>query len=256
MNLSENFAALRQRREMALIAYLTAGYPTLSAFIATVQTLIENGVDIIEIGVPFSDPVADGPTIQASSQIALQNGVTLKKILAILPELKSPIPLILMSYLNPLLAYGRGRLLNELGAAQISGLIIPDLPVEAADEWIEAAMLCQIDPIFLITPTSTDARIRLIADKSRGYIYCVRLTGITGSRTDELSADVFALIRRIKSHTNLPVAIGFGISTPEQVRRLSGQADGVIIGSRIIKAMQDGEDVGALVRQLKAATSV
>lgn len=239
---------------MALIAYITGGFPTLADLPHQIQTLVKNGVDIIEIGIPFSDPVADGPTIQASSQAALQNGASLSKILHNLARVDVPIPLVIMSYLNPLLAYGREKLVRDAKNAGVSAVIIPDLPVEAAGEWRNILTTHDLDLIFLVAPTSSEERLQRIVTTSTGFVYCVRLTGTTGGRTDDLSTELFEWLDHIRKMTDTPLAVGFGISGPEQVKPLSGHADGVIVGSRIIKAIENDEDVGTLVRELKNAT--
>jgi tryptophan synthase alpha chain len=253
MNLRQTFGRLRARDEMALIAYHTAGYPSLRESVKNIGRLSENGADIIEIGIPFSDPIADGPTIQKSSQAALEQGVTLPQILEAVSGFKPEIPLVAMSYLNPLLAFGRESLFQSMKSAGFAGLIIPDLPLEESESWTREADAHEIDLIFLITPTTSDERMKRLAEASRGFIYCVSLTGITGTRS-ELPPHLTEFLAKVKSCSNKPAAVGFGISTPAHVRQLKGSADGVIVGSRIVKAMADGEDVGKLVRELKGAT--
>jgi tryptophan synthase alpha chain len=253
MNLRQTFDRLRARNEMALIAYHTAGFPSLGESVNNIGKLSENGADIIEIGIPFSDPIADGPTIQRSSQAALELGVSLPQILDAVSGVKLEIPLVAMSYLNPLLAYGREKLFQSMKSAGFAGLIIPDLPLEESDSWTQEADSHEIDLIFLVTPTTSDKRMKQLAEASRGFIYCVSLTGITGARKD-LPPHLAEFLGKVKSRSDKPVAVGFGISTPEHVRQLKGIADGVIVGSRIVKAMAEGEDVGELVRELKEAT--
>lgn len=253
MKIREKFDILNQAKEMLFIPYITAGYPSLDESINILHTLGEYGADIIEIGVPFSDPIADGPTIQYSSQIALQNGVTLKKLMARLQNVKVDKPLILMSYLNPLLAYGKESLYRDMQEIGISGMIVPDMPVEESDEWLYLAKTYDIDVIFLAAPTSSEERIRLIAERSCAFIYCVSVTGTTGIR-GELPVGLLKFIRKIKKLTGKPVAVGFGISTPEQISALKGEADGIIVGSRIIEAIRRREDLKAIVRKLKEAT--
>ena len=253
MNIRETFLHLRQKGEMALIPYLTAGYPTLVDSMAHVRLMAEHGADIIEIGVPFSDPIADGPTIQYSSQVALRQGVTVHDILSALHRIDVPLPIVLMSYLNPLLAYGRERLLGDMREAGVCGLIVPDLPLEEAQEWVEGSKANGISLVGMVAPTSTDERIEAIARHCDAFIYCVSVTGITGVRRD-LHPGLEQLLTKVKSITDTPVAVGFGISNPEQIRALRGKADGVVVGSRLIEAVRNGESLADLIENLKDAT--
>ncbi|MBN2030396.1 tryptophan synthase subunit alpha [bacterium] len=253
MKIQEQFDQLKSKHEMALIVYHTAGFPTLDASMAHIQLFEQNGADFIEIGIPFSDPIADGPTIQHASHVALQNGVTLKKIITSVAQINIRVPLVMMSYLNPLLAYGSESLFRDMSRAGFSGIIVPDLPVEESEEWVALSKSYGIDLIFLVTPTTSDQRIRLITDRSEGFIYCVSLTGITGVRNG-LPPGLFDFTRRVKKATDKPLAVGFGFSTPEQIRMLQYQADGVIVGSRIVDAIDKKEDVTGLIRRLKSAT--
>ncbi len=253
MRISKTFDLLRGKNEMALIAYLTAGFPTLEKSMENLQLVSESGADLVEIGIPFSDPIADGSTIQYASHTALENCVTLNSILDKLKKIKLPVPLILMSYLNPLLAYGNMRLFNDLEEAEVRGIIIPDLPLEEASEWISLSETSNINLIFLVAPTSTEDRIKLVAEKTNGFIYCVSVAGTTGARK-RLSPDLIPFVKKIKRITNKPVAVGFGISTPQHISSLRGQAEGVIVGSRLIEAVKRGEDLAALIKKLKAAT--
>lgn len=249
----EKFDQLKQNGDMAFIAYMTAGFPSLKESVENFQVLADCGADIIEVGVPFSDPIADGPAIQHASQIALSNGVTLKAILQEIMKIDIRIPLVVMSYLNPLLAYGRERLFGDMNKANFSGLIVPDLPHEESDEWIELSNVHGIDLIFLVAPTSSSERVKLIAEKSKGFIYCVSLTGTTGIR-DHLPKGLIALIKKAKQLTTKPVVVGFGISTSEQIAALRGEADGVVVGSRLIEAVRKDEDLRKVAKELKKAT--
>jgi len=250
----EKFNELKQKNEIALILYMTAGFPSLSESMNNLVEFAKNGADIIEIGVPFSDPVADGPTIQYSSQIALSNGVTLRDIISEINKTKIDIPLVIMSYLNPVLAYGnKESLLKDMKDAGISGIIIPDLPVEESEDWPSLSKDHNIDVIFLAAPTSSGERIRLIAQHSRGFIYYVSIAGTTGVR-DKLSSGLSGFIKNMRQATDKPIAVGFGISSPEQIVSLREEVDGVIIGSRIIEAMRKKEDLKIVVRNLKEAT--
>ncbi len=253
MTIRETFEKLRSRDELAFIPYQTAGFPTLDESLRNLQLLAEHGADLLEIGIPFSDPIADGPTIQYSSHVALDNGVRLKDVLTALGQLELPCPLVMMSYLNPLMAHGRERLFADMRAAGISGLIVPDLSLEEADEWLAAARACDISIVFLLAPTSTDERIRRIAELTDGFIYAVSLTGTTGARR-ALPAGLPNFLNRIRAVTDKPIVVGFGISAPEHVRALRGQADGVVVASRIIDAIRRGDEWTGLVESLKAAT--
>ncbi len=253
MTIQDIFRKLKDRNEAALIVYLTAGFPDLLNFMDHIQILVREGADMIEIGLPFSDPIADGPTIQYASQVALKDGINLHKLLGAIQEIDLSIPLILMSYLNPLLAYGVKKLFKDLKQAGFSGLIVPDLPVEEAGEWIVLRKETGINLIFLVAPTSSEKRIRQIAEMSSGFIYCVTTLGTTGARY-RLPPGLPDFMRKIRRLTDMPLAAGFGISTDEQIRKLCDHADGVIVGSRIIEAIRKGENLERLIRQFKDAT--
>lgn len=253
MTLSEKWEELRRRNEAGLVAYLMAGHPTLEKSFEAMRTLAENGADFIEIGLPFSDPIADGPVIQEASNIGLANGADLDTVLGAARSMDGRVPLILMSYLNPLYRRGVNRAVRELKAAGFEGLIIPDLPADEAGDWKAASRKAGLDLIFLAAPTSPPDRLAKIAAASSGFVYCVSLTGTTGSRTT-VAAGAEAFLRRMRKQTEKPLAVGFGVSTPEHVKRFSRVADGVIVGSRIVRAAARGEDLAALVRSLKDAT--
>ena len=251
--IARTFRELGARGETALIPYLTAGYPSLQRSMEDLQIVIDNGADLVELGVPFSDPVADGPTIQHASQHALQSGAGLSRILEAISQREIGRPLLLMSYLNPLLAYGREAVLCDMRAAGVSGLIVPDVPLEEAEPWRVAADARGLDLVLLVAPTSGEQRTRTIAASSRGFVYYVSVAGVTGAR-QELPDDLLDSLAGVKRSSPLPVAVGFGISDAEQVRTLRGRADGVVVGSRIVEAVRRGEDLAALVRKLKQAT--
>ncbi|MBU0617525.1 MAG: tryptophan synthase subunit alpha [Planctomycetes bacterium] len=253
MTLRETFETLRGRDELAFMPYQTAGFPTLEKSVENLRVLGEHGADLLELGIPFSDPIADGPTIQYSSHAALANGVRLRDVLATLRNVELPCPLVMMSYLNPLMAYGRERLFADMRTARISGLIVPDLSLEEAGEWLAAAREHGISIVFLLAPTSTDERIRRTAELTDDFIYAVSLTGTTGAR-DALYTGLPVFLKRIKAVTDKPIVVGFGISTPEHVRALRGHADGVVVASRIIDAIRRGDEWTGLVESLKAAT--
>jgi tryptophan synthase alpha chain len=253
-------ARLAQRKQEgrpAFVAFLTAGDPSLDRTVAAALDLESAGADVLELGVPFSDPLADGPVIQRSSERALERGVTLTRVLETVARIreKSELPLVLFSYLNPLLQRGMARALDEAKRAGVDGVLVTDLPPEEAGEWIPAARAAGIDTIFLASPTSPEDRLRLVADASRGFVYAISRTGVTGER-QALSDDARPLVERLRALTDVPVALGFGISTPEQVREASAVADAVVVGSALVRFLEEHPqgDLGAQVRWLTSTT--
>lgn len=255
------FEQLRERGEAALIPFITAGDPDLETTKALVLELERRGADLVELGVPFSDPLADGVTIQRASQRALQAGASLAKILRLAGEIRraSEIPLVLMSYYNPILRFGLERFAEEAKGRGVDGLIVPDLPPEEAEELCRSCEKVGVDLIFLLAPTSSAARIERVISASRGYIYYVSLKGVTGAR-DRLAEGIQAAVSRIKAKTEKPIAVGFGIGRPEQVREVARFADGVIVGSAIVAKVEEHlgradlvEQVGDFVAPLKGA---
>lgn len=239
--IEERFRELRNEKRAAVIPYLTAGFPSLETSERIFRALAEAGSDIIEVGIPFSDPLADGPTIQRSSQIALSQGVTTRDVLDMIGRLRETLdtPLVVMTYYNLFYRYGLEKFAADAERAGVDGVIIPDLPPEEAGDWLKTAS-GKLDTIFLLAPTSTDDRIEKVALATRGFIYCVSLTGITGAR-DELSLVLPDFIWRVRSKTDKPLAVGFGISTPEQAKEVAEVADGVIIGSALINVINRGK---------------
>jgi tryptophan synthase alpha chain len=240
----------------ALIAYITVGYPDIEATLSVTDVLAENGCDIIELGIPFSDPLADGVTIQNASYKALQNGVTLKTCLDVAEKIKikCDIPLIFMTYFNPIMKYGISRFCNDCTGTGVSGLIIPDLPPEEGNE-LESFAQGHIDIIYLLAPNSTDNRVNLVAERSRGFIYLVSLTGVTGARSN-LSSNLKDFVDRVRKKAQQPLCVGFGISTPQQAKEVASSADGVIIGSKIIQLMEEDrtlKSVGNFIKTIKVA---
>ncbi len=253
MTIRETFERLRSRDEAGLACYLMGGYPTLDASMRNIRAAVEGGADLIEVGIPFSDPIADGPTIQAASHEALVAGASLRRILEGLAAQRFDVPIVIMTYLNPLLALGRDRIGADFALSGVSGLIVPDLPMEESDEWTPLLSDAGISLIQLAAPTSTDDRLREIGKRSEGFVYAVSLTGTTGARR-ELSSELPAFLKRAKQLTAKPIAVGFGISTPEQIRSLREHADAVVVGSRLVDAIRQNEDLCGLVKTLKAAT--
>jgi tryptophan synthase alpha chain len=221
----------------ALVAFYTAGDPDLSASKDIFAVIEKNGADIIEIGVPFSDPLADGPTIQASSHRSLQKGTTLKKIIQLVTDIRktSELPIILMTSFNPVFVYGQKEFVADAVKAGVDGVIIPDLPPEEAEEFLGIAE--GLDMIFLLAPTSTPTRIQQVGKISKGFIYYISLTGTTGTK-ESLSAGLEEKVNEIKKSVSLPVLVGFGVSGPEQARQAAQISDGVIIGSAIVKLIE------------------
>ena len=241
----------------AFVAYVTVGYPSMWATLQAVPLLAECGCDIIELGIPFSDPLADGTTIQKASFEALQNGVTPKTCLETAQKLrlKTDVPLVFMSYYNPIFHYGVEKFCKECEQVGVDGLIIPDLPPEEGTELQNATQKHGLDLIYLLAPTSTDERTSLVSEKSSGFIYLVSVTGVTGARA-ELPQELSSFVARVKQATDKPLCVGFGISTPEQATQVAQIADGVIVGSRIIQLLESGISLDSLrnfATELRAA---
>jgi len=261
--LTDRFEQLRARGEKGLIAYVTAGDPSLEVTVGIVLALVHAGVDAIELGVPFSDPLADGPSIQASSQRALDNGITVAGVLTISHEIrrKAPdLPLILMTYYNPILRYGLERYAADARGVGVDAHIVTDLTPEEAGEWKRISAQHDLDTVFLLAPTSTPARIATVTELTTGFVYCVSRTGVTGARHD-VPAELTEVVLRIKAQTALPVCVGFGISQPEHVQRICAFADGVVVGSALVDLIHRHRDSAQLCEQvrdyattLKAAT--
>jgi len=231
----------------ALIAYLTVGYPDLEATAKAAVALAGNGADIIELGIPFSDPLADGATIQRASYQALKGGISPRDCLEIAHKLHQEIatPLVFMSYYNPILSFGLEAFCQASARAGVDGLIIPDLPPEEGEELEVSAKKHGLDLIYLLTPTSTEARIALVAEKSQGFIYLVSLTGVTGAR-QTLPSELEDFVRRVRQKTLKPLCVGFGVSNPEQAGRVARIADGVIVGSRLLELITEDASLSSL----------
>ncbi len=264
------FARLRKKGEAALIPFITTGDPDLETTGALVLEMERRGADLIELGLPFSDPLADGPTIQAASNRALENEINAEVLFGMVSRLrkKTDVPLVLMGYCNPLFQYGIQRFARDAADAGIDGTIIPDLPVDEAADWNRAAREAGLCNIFLVAPNTPEKRLKRIVKSSRGFVYYVSITGITGARA-ELPPELAEGLRHVKGMTSRPVAVGFGISEPSQVSMLSEVADGIIVGSAIVKIIESHirrkngqwrpgsglvQGVGDFVESLKRAT--
>lgn len=253
--IEKRFKKLRSQNKKAFIPYIMAGDPSLEKTMERVLMLERCGADIVELGVPFTDPLADGPTIQRAAERALNAGVTLRKVIGLVKELrqKTQIPIVLMTYYNPVFKYGEERFVDDAVAAGVDGVIVPDLPPDEAETLIKYSRKKGLSTIFLLAPTSTGERIRKVTKASTGFIYYVSITGITGAK---LSPDntINESIGSIRSLTDRPVAVGFGVSTPDEARTISGFADGVIVGSAIVKQFHEqSEDAENFIKSLREA---
>jgi tryptophan synthase alpha chain len=244
--IAESFAALRARDEVALVPYFTAGDPDLPTTRDLVRAAVAEGAAAIELGVPFSDPMADGPVLQRAAARALAAGTTLPRVLELVADLRAEMtqPLVLFGYYNPFLRYGVDRIAADAAAAGADGLLCVDLPPEEADELRAAARGAGLDLIALLAPTTPPARVRTIARSASGFLYFVSVLGTTGARA-ELPRELPGLVRRVRRITDLPVGVGFGVSRPEQAAWLAGFADAVIVGSAFARLVEEGEGRGA-----------
>lgn len=259
--IQERFQLLKSKNQKALSAFITAGDPDLAATRELFSIIEKGGADIIELGVPFSDPIADGPVIQKSALRALKSGTTLKKIIHLVTEIRksSQLPIVLMTSFNPVYVYGQEKFVDDAVCAGVDGLIVPDLPPEEASSLENYAHQKGLDMIHLLAPTSTEDRVRMVGQRTRGFIYYISLTGITGMR-DSLAGGLKEKVEAIKRTTSLPVLIGFGISGPEQAGQAAGISDGVIVGSAIVRLIDEcrsaderEQKVSRFIKDLKQA---
>jgi tryptophan synthase alpha chain len=258
--ISERFEALRGRKETALISFVTAGDPDLETTEALVLSLAASGVDLIELGVPFSDPIAEGPAIQRASERALAAGATLRRILELVGRVrdKVDIPLLLMGYANPIHAMGPVGFAETAAAVGVDGIIVPDLPPEEGEPYYKECRERGIDSVLLAAPTTKRARLEFLVEQTRGFLYYVSLQGVTGER-EELASGIEEKVRLAKSLGDIPVCVGFGISKPEQAARVARYADGVVVGSAFVNVIESSESreaavdgVARLAEELKA----
>ncbi len=240
--IAEAFRAAHAEGRRAVIPYLTAGYPSPEAFVEVAVRLARRA-DLLEVGLPYSDPLGDGPTIQRASERALAQGVRTAAVLDMVRALRerTRVPILLMTYVNPVLAWGGARFFEAFAGAGVDGVILPDLPPDEDPDLVAAARRAGLATVFLLAPTSTEARIRTVTRHASGFVYAVSVTGVTGAR-ERLPEEVGALVRRIKAHTDLPVAVGFGVSNEATARQAAAAADGVVVGSALVRALEEGQD--------------
>ena len=245
------FRQLRENKQKAFIAFVTAGDPSLKVTEQLVTAFEKAGVDILELGVPFSDPMADGPTIQASSQRALDKGTTLAKILDLVKKVrsKSELPIALMMYYNHVFHYGEEKFIKKCKSVGVDGLIIPDLPPEEGASLAKLAKKHGVSLVFFMAPTTSEARVKKIVKKSTGFIYYVSVAGVTGARSS-VAGSYVAQIKRAQKYTDTPICVGFGVSTAEQAKKIAKTADGVIVGSAIINQIQKNKKSKDLVAKV------
>jgi tryptophan synthase alpha chain len=250
--LAERFDGLRAARRTGLVTYVTAGDPDLATSAEIIRTLDHAGADVIEVGVPFSDPLADGPVIQRATERALAAGGNLRESLALIERLRSTLaaPVVVFSYANPILRMGVETFARRAAAAGVDGVLALDLPIEEAAEFRETLASHGLDTIFLLSPTTTDPRIRTAAALGRGFLYGISRLGVTGAR-DRVAGGAEALVRRIRAHTTLPVALGFGISRPEHVAEVGRYADAAVVGSALVSLIAEARGTPALVERVE-----
>ena len=253
--IDQKFIQLKSRNKKALIAFITAGFPDLSITAKLVLELEKRGVDIIELGVPFSDPLADGPVIQEASRYSLEQGTNLAKILDLVKKLRrrTDLPICLMTYYNPVFCYGEAKFCQTAKRSGVDGVIIPDLPPEEAASFRKLAAQNNLDIIFLLSPTSSPERIKMVSAASKGFIYYVSLTGVTGARK-KLPVDISQQVKAIKKYTAKPVCVGFGVSQASQAKEINRVADGVIVGSAIVKKIQENLGRPDLIKKVSNFT--
>jgi tryptophan synthase alpha chain len=254
--IDDAFASARAEGRAAFVPYLTAGHPTMDRFLSDAKALLRHA-DVLEVGLPYSDPLGDGPTIQRSSEVALAAGTRTAHVLEAISTLRasSDAAIACMTYYNPIVCYGNGGeegFVRDLAAAGADAMILPDLPPEEAEDLIGYARRYGVDTVFLVAPTSTDERLRFVTQACRGFVYAVSVTGVTGERTTA-SAEVPSLVERVKRATDLPVAVGFGVSNAATAKAVASVADGVVVGSALIRAVAEGDDVAPLARELAEA---
>lgn len=259
----ETFERCKAENRTALMPFMTVGYPNLETSERILLAMVEAGADLIEVGTPFSDPLADGSTVQHTSQVSLEQGTTLRDSLALVKRVREAgvtIPLMLMGYYNPIVKYGVEKFVADCAEAGVDGFIVPDLPIEESERLHVAASERDLDLIYMVAPTTTDDRLRQVGELSTGFVYCVAVTGVTGAR-ESMNASLKPYMERVRQHTSQPLAIGFGISTPENVADVGKVSDGAIVGSALINYMDKHVDdmpaaAARFVRYLKGEGSL
>lgn len=259
----ETFARCKAENRTALMPYITVGYPNLKTSEEILLSIVEAGADLIEVGTPFSDPLADGSTVQHTSQVSLEQGTTLRDCVALVKRVREAgveIPLMLMGYFNPIVKYGVEAFVADCAEAGVDGFIVPDLPIEESERMRESSSKHGLDLIFMVAPTTTDERLKLVGERGSGFVYCVAVTGVTGAR-EAMSETIQPYMERVRAHIDLPLGVGFGISTPENVAEVGKLSDGAIVGSALINYMNEHPDempaaAGRFVRYLKGETSL
>jgi len=246
-------AAARQDGRAALVGYLPAGFPTVDGSIALMRALVDGGVDVVEVGLPYSDPVMDGPTIQAAAETALAAGSRTADVFRVVQATAAFVPTLVMTYWNPVERYGVERFAADMSAVGGAGLITPDLVPDEADEWIEAADRHDLDKVFLVAPSSGPHRLRLATAHCRGFVYATAVMGVTGAR-DQTSSAAPELVRRTREVTDLPIGVGLGVSSGAQAAEVASYADAVIVGSALVRAVLDAADLAAAVEQVTVLT--
>jgi tryptophan synthase alpha chain len=250
--LEELFVKVRAENRAALIAYIPAGFPSKDGCTKAIQTLVAAGVDAVEIGFPYSDPVMDGPTIQEAADISLKAGTNAADVFAALKVASDTgVATVVMTYWNPIEKYGVDKFAESVAAHGGSGVITPDLPIEESDRWLAAVSAHKINPIYVVAPSSSDSRIAQVTAKTGGFVYAASIMGVTGARTS-VSVDAADLVRRVRTATSLPVAVGLGVSTRAQAKSVAAYADGVIVGSAFIKLLLNAEDESSGLTALSA----
>jgi len=250
--IQDAFARAKANNRAAFVGYLPAGYPSSAEYIREAKTLLEH-VDVLEVGMPYSDPLGDGPTIQKAGEKALAGGATISSMFESIKELRSSTekPLLIMTYYNPILAWGEERFVDDCLSAGVDGLILPDLPPDEADTLRPLALERGLKLTFLIAPTSTPERIRIVAEACTGFVYAVSVTGVTGARSGGALHEVPAMLERARQHTDLPIAVGFGVSNRETANAVARVADGVVVGSAFINALEQGQDLSVLAAEIE-----
>ena len=248
--LEELFVKVRAENRAALIGYLPAGFPTQEGCIAALAAMVEGGVDAVEIGYPYSDPVMDGPVIQAAADTSLRNGTGAPEVMATLAAISKIAPSVVMTYWNPIERYGVDNFLKELKSNGGSGVITPDLTIEESEQWIASSTAHDTNRIYVVAPSTSDERLRKVTQATSGFVYAASLMGVTGTRTS-VSSSAQSLVSKLRTVTDLPIAVGLGVSTPDQAREVAQYADGVIVGSAFIRLLQESSSLAEGVDKVR-----